>query len=62
MVHVQSFGEALGGHCAICGRPLDVADDPLSVDCGGDCLGCMADCGDPDCVAAVEALKRAGKV
>jgi hypothetical protein len=27
--------------CLICGRKLSVADDPLSVDCGGDCWGCV---------------------
>jgi hypothetical protein len=27
--------------CLICKRQLDVADDPLSLDCGGDCLGCI---------------------
>ena len=30
--------------CHICKRPLDVADDPLSRDCGGDCLGCVRGC------------------
>ena len=29
------------GACHICKRVLDVADDPLSVDCGGDCWGCV---------------------
>ncbi len=36
--------------CSICGRKLDQKDDPLSVDCGGDCWGCIgeieADMGD----------------
>lgn len=27
--------------CHICGRELDVKSDPLSVDCGGDCWGCI---------------------
>jgi hypothetical protein len=49
-------------HCAICRRALGDPDDPLSVDCGGDCLQCMADCGDPDCVAAIDALKSAGRI
>lgn len=34
--------EALA-HCSICKRALDVQDDLLSQDCGGDCLGCMID-------------------
>ncbi|SOE87006.1 hypothetical protein SAMN05446935_7550 [Burkholderia sp. YR290] len=55
--------ECLPGHpCRTCGRSLDEAGDPLSVSCGGDCLACMAECGDPDCVEAVEALKRTGTV
>lgn len=28
-------------HCQICGRLLNQESDPLSLDCGGDCLGCM---------------------
>lgn len=27
--------------CQICERPLDRTDDPLSLDCGGDCWGCV---------------------
>ena len=27
--------------CLICKRPIDVPGDPLSLDCGGDCLGCI---------------------
>lgn len=27
--------------CSICGRTLNVETDPLSLDCGGDCLGCI---------------------
>lgn len=27
--------------CGICGRKLGLEDDPLSVDCGGDCWGCL---------------------
>lgn len=29
------------GACHICRRPLDVGDDPMSTDCGGDCWGCI---------------------
>jgi hypothetical protein len=29
--------------CAICGRKLDQNDNPLSLDCGGDCWGCIGD-------------------
>lgn len=34
-------------HCTICKRLLDVPGDPSTGDCGGDCLRCMAECGDP---------------
>ena len=30
--------------CQICGRQLDVENDPLSLDCGGDCWGCVGAC------------------
>lgn len=40
--------------CSICKQPM-AADD----DCGGDCTRCMADAGDPDCIAIMyERLKR----
>ena len=29
--------------CKICGRALNVSNDPLSVDCGGDCWGCVGE-------------------
>jgi hypothetical protein len=29
--------------CGICGRELDRSDDPLSIDCGGDCWGCISE-------------------
>ncbi len=62
MEPAQQPGEPLGRSCQMCGRPLENANDPLSADCGGDCLNCLADCGDPDCIAAIEALKRTDKV
>jgi hypothetical protein len=35
--------------CGICGRPLDRPDDPLSLDCGGDCWSCIGEIeGDPE--------------
>ena len=27
--------------CRLCGRAIDMPDDPLSRDCGGDCWGCI---------------------
>lgn len=40
-------------NCGICKRPLNQPDDPTTEDCGGDCLRCMADAGDPQAVAAL---------
>jgi hypothetical protein len=28
-------------NCQICNRPLNNPNDPLSLDCGGDCWGCI---------------------
>lgn len=39
-------------NCLMCGRLLDT-EDIASRDCGGDCLGCLAECGDPDCIDAL---------
>ncbi len=43
--------------CSTCRGPLD--SSPLTRNCGGDCLTCMAMCGDPECVTglAVELAK-----
>lgn len=30
-------------NCRICGRELGREDDPLSLDCGGDCWGCIGE-------------------
>lgn len=44
--------ETLPMKCGICGRQLDQPGDPLSIDCGGDCWGCIgeieADMGDAE--------------
>jgi hypothetical protein len=29
--------------CQICGRKLEMSNDPLSIDCGGDCWGCIGE-------------------
>lgn len=44
--------------CLICKRVLNNPSDPYSVDCGGDCIKCMAECGDPDCIKEVEKIKN----
>jgi len=40
--------------CNICKRPLDTS--PERQDCGGDCLECMAECGDPDAQLAMQQI------
>jgi anti-sigma B factor antagonist len=36
--------------CRICGQEMNVPFKPETLDRGGDCLKCMADSGDPECV------------
>lgn len=36
--------------CETCKRELDVVDKPESMNCGGDCVVCMANAGDEDCI------------
>lgn len=36
------------GRCLICNRPLDIASDPDSLNCGGDCRGCIREIEDED--------------
>jgi len=43
--------------CATCKCVLD-SSDPASRDCGGDCLRCMAEAGDPECIASMKTLKE----
>jgi hypothetical protein len=43
--------------CSICKRPLN--SRPELLDCGGDCLECMALCGDPDAIRAIEKITQA---
>ena len=44
-------------NCRICGRVLAKQDDPLSIDCGGDCWGCVGEieaaAADPESLARV---------
>lgn len=42
----------MSDNCRSCGRLLNQPNDPLSDDCGGDCLQCMEAAGDPDCKTA----------
>jgi hypothetical protein len=44
--------------CKICRRLLSDPADPIrSRDCGGDCLQCMADCGDLDCIMEMSKIE-----
>jgi hypothetical protein len=46
-----------GPVCNVCHRMLDSPyADRGTRDCGGTCLRCMAEVGDPDCQAAMNAL------
>lgn len=42
-------------NCKTCDQPMSTTPETLNLDCGGDCLNCMALHEDPD---AVEAVKR----
>lgn len=47
LVAMQERGELPSdARCSICKRALDVPDDLLSDDCGGDCLSCIIDAED----------------
>ncbi len=43
-------------YCQTCGQPMSLEHESLSLDCGGDCLSCMAWHGDPDALKAVGKL------
>lgn len=43
-------------HCNICKRTLDDPDDATTESCGGDCLRCMAESGDPDCAVLLSKI------
>ncbi len=43
-------------NCQTCDQPMSTASETLNLDCGGDCLSCMAWHGDPDAIEAVERL------
>lgn len=45
------------GSCSICRRPLDLPDQPDTLNCGGDCLRCMAECHDPDALTAMREIE-----
>lgn len=44
--------------CWVCSTPMTDEPGKANTDCGGDCMSCMADAGDPDCLTAMEKLKE----
>lgn len=53
----MSIERGPGKACYICGAMLGMT--PMTLDCGGDCLRCMALAGDGDCAkTAIEHLER----
>lgn len=44
-------------NCVICKRKLNQRGKPDTRDCGGDCLRCMAESGDPDCEETMKEIK-----
>lgn len=40
--------------CNTCKVELNQPDKPGTQDCGGDCTRCMAECGDPECIATMQ--------
>jgi hypothetical protein len=53
----EKAADSMRDSCGICSRKLDQMSDPLSLDCGGDCWGCIgeieADMGEPSSLARV---------
>jgi len=48
---------AISMQCRLCGQELNVPFKPETLDCGGDCLKCMADSGDPECEETLRRLQ-----
>lgn len=43
--------------CHICGTVMDQPGKPETRNCGGDCLRCLAECYDPDCMAVMREVE-----
>jgi hypothetical protein len=39
--YFDRFPDMIIKRCGVCSRRLDVKDEPQSLDCGGDCRGCV---------------------
>lgn len=48
--------------CNLCKVPLNQPGKPETKDCGGDCLQCMAEAGDPECKKAMGKIRVDGLV
>lgn len=48
----------LSALCAQCGQPMNVPGDLATTNCGGDCVRCMAEAGDPECLQAMQQLAK----
>ncbi|WP_199030768.1 hypothetical protein [Ralstonia sp. ASV6] len=44
-------------YCQICKRAMDQPGARDTVNCGGDCLRCVAEAGDPDCLKVMRELE-----
>lgn len=44
--------------CNLCNVILNQPDKPLTEDCGGDCLKCMVDAGDPQAIKRLNDIDR----
>jgi hypothetical protein len=45
-------------NCGICNQELNIPLRPETLDCGGHCLKCMADFGDPECEETLRNLNH----
>ncbi len=43
----------MAGNCGICKVRMDNPYHPETADCGGDCVKCMAEAGDPGCITTM---------
>lgn len=50
-------GASVKKHCCTCKVELDQPNRPDTDDCGGDCVRCMAECYDPDCMATMREIE-----
>lgn len=49
--------KAIDSKCNVCSVPLGTDHHQANFDCGGTCMKCMAEAGDPDCVRSLEEIR-----